>query len=97
MIKVANIVALLIVTFREVPPLKYLERGIRGFLHALAHIPEGVRRTVAQMRSSEVTCNPAALASQTKKILEAPGGSERLQLEDLEGLVAPVIAFDGGF
>jgi hypothetical protein len=80
-------VALAIITLQNVPGLKDLERRIRGFLHSFARIPEGVRRTVAQMRSSQFNFDPNAIALQTRKIglkngLSKPGALNKLLMED---------------
>ena len=61
-------IALAIITLQNAPGLKDLERRIRGFLHSFARIPEGVRRTVAQMRGSPFTFESQAIRSQTRKL-----------------------------
>jgi uncharacterized protein (DUF2062 family) len=60
--------ALGLVTLQNVPGLKELERRIRGSLHSVARIPDCVRRTVAQMRSSLFTFEQGAYECQTKKL-----------------------------
>jgi hypothetical protein len=67
------VVALAIVTLQNLPILKDGERKIRGFLHAFAQIPEGVRRTVAQMRSSEFLFDNATVVSLTRKLKAVDG------------------------
>jgi hypothetical protein len=62
-------IALGLVTLQAIPGLKELERRIRGFLHSLARIPDCVRRTVAQMRSSPFTFEPSAFECQTRKLV----------------------------
>lgn len=57
-----------LLTFNNVAGLKELERRIRGSLHAVARIPDCVRRTVAQMRSSPFTFDRADYDLQTKKL-----------------------------
>jgi len=62
-------VALSITTLQSFPIFKDVEQKIRGFLHALARIPEGVRRAVSQMRVSPFQIPPAIIEQQTRKIL----------------------------
>ncbi|SFH94166.1 hypothetical protein [Bradyrhizobium sp. cf659] len=71
-------VALALVTLQNVPGLKELERRIRGFLHSVARIPDCVRRTVAQMRSSQFTFEPGVYQCQTKKLVGQPGAGNAL-------------------
>jgi len=68
-------VALGLITLQKAPMLKDLEGRIRGFLHAFARIPECVRRTVAQMRSSPFNFTANAVASQTRKLNLPPSSS----------------------
>ncbi len=62
-------IALGLVSLQAIPGLKELERRIRGFLHAVARIPDCVRRTVARMRSSPFTFEPSAYQCQTRKLV----------------------------
>lgn len=55
--------ALGLMTLDNMPLLKDFERKIRGFLHAIARIPQCVRRTVSQMKSSPFNFTPRAIAS----------------------------------
>jgi len=71
-------VALALVTLQNVPGLKELEKRIRGFLHTVARIPDCVRRTVAQMRSSPFNFEPGVYQCQTKKLLAQPGTASPL-------------------
>jgi hypothetical protein len=66
-------VALGLNTVQMAPGIKDLERRIRGFLHAMARIPEGLRRTVSQMRGSPFVFRPEAVAAQTRKLGFANG------------------------
>src|SRR5262249_53355924 len=77
-------VALAIITLQNVPGLKDLERRVRGMLHSVARIPECVRRTVAQMRTSPFNFKPNGKVSQTRKLgIEVqPEVLDRLILED---------------
>jgi hypothetical protein len=82
-------VALALVTLQNVPGLKELERRIRGSLHSVARIPDCVRRTVAQMRSSPFTFEHGAYQCQTRKLLsqsgtanQPPGGLNKLRDDD---------------
>src|SRR5262245_61708379 len=61
-------VALALITLENTPGLKDIERRIRGFLHAFARIPDRVRRSVAQMRSSPFNFTPTALGALTRKL-----------------------------
>ena len=61
-------IALGFITLQNAPGLKDLERRIRGSLHSFARVPEYVRRTVAQMRSSPINFNSNAVVSQTRKL-----------------------------
>lgn len=71
-------VALALVTLQNVPGLKELEKRIRGFLHSVARIPDCVRRTVAQMRSSPFNFEPGVYQCQTKKLVGQPGAVSSL-------------------
>jgi hypothetical protein len=71
-------VALALVTLQNVPGLKELEKRIRGFLHSVARIPDCVRRTVAQMRSSPFNFEPGVYQCQTKKLSAQPGTASQL-------------------
>lgn len=71
-------VALALVTLQNVPGLKELEKRIRGFLHSVARIPDCVRRTVAQMRSSPFNFEPGVYQCQTKKLSAQPGTASPL-------------------
>jgi hypothetical protein len=62
------LVALAITTLQNAPVLRDLERKIRGFLHSFARIPDGIRRTVAELRSSQFDYKAAAVAAQTAKL-----------------------------
>ena len=81
-------VALGIITLQNVPGLNDLERQIRGFLHSFARIPEGIRRTVAQMRGSQFSFDPNAVVLQTRKMglkngsSPKPGTLSKLIVED---------------
>lgn len=82
-------VALGIITLQNIPVLNDLERRVRGFLHSFARIPDGVRRTVAQMRGSQLNFGSAAITAQTRKIglkngngSQKPGALNKLILED---------------
>src|SRR5262245_2206464 len=77
-------VAFAIITLQNVPGLKDLERRVRGMLHSVARIPECVRRTVAQMRTSPFNFKPNGKASQTRKLgaTAQPEVLDRLILED---------------
>jgi hypothetical protein len=82
-------IALGLVSLQAIPGLKELERRIRGFLHSVARIPDCVRRTVAQMRSSPFTFEPDAYQCQTKKLVsrlniknQQPAGLTKLTDED---------------
>ncbi len=57
-----------VLTLQNVPGLKEVERRIRGSLHSVARIPDCVRRTVAQMRSSPFAFDKNDYDSQTKKL-----------------------------
>jgi hypothetical protein len=69
--------ALALMTLENMPLLKDIERKIRGFLHAFARIPECVRRTVAQMKSSPFNFSPRAIASLTRKLGLQTGGNNQ--------------------
>ncbi|WP_441235405.1 hypothetical protein [Bradyrhizobium sp. 930_D9_N1_4] len=71
-------VALALVTLQNVPGLKELEKRIRGFLHSVARIPDCVRRTVAQMRSSQFNFEPGVYQCQTKKLVGQPAAANSL-------------------
>ena len=71
-------VALALVTLQNVPGLKELEKRVRRFLHTVARIPDCVRRTVAQMRSSPFNFEPGVYQCQTKKLLAQPGTASPL-------------------
>lgn len=79
-------IALIMVAFQTIPRLNEGERRIRGILHSIARIPESIRRTVAQLRGSPFNCNPAALASQTRKLNMQLGKAYR-QPKDLTNLI----------
>ena len=66
--------ALALMTLENMPILKDAERKIRAFLHAVARIPECIRRTVAQMKSSPFNFTPRTIAALTRK-LDVPSGS----------------------
>lgn len=72
------VVALALVTLQNVPGLKELEKRIRGFLHSIARIPDCVRRTVAQMRSSQFNFDPNVYLCQTKRLATQPGTANSL-------------------
>ncbi len=57
------IIALLFLTRRGIPVLKEVESRFRGFFHQRAHIPDDVRRTVAQMRGAAFRFDEATLAA----------------------------------
>lgn len=78
--------ALGLMTLDKMPVLKDIERKIRGFLHAFARIPECVRRTVAQMKSSPFNFAPRVLTSLARK-LAVPAGSDN-QPANLSTLLA---------
>jgi hypothetical protein len=62
------VIALALVTFQRSPISKEVERRIRSFFHALAQIPEGIRRTVALLRNSDFAFDPNAVSLQTTKL-----------------------------
>src|SRR5262245_20858651 len=63
------IAALAIIALQNFPVLRNLEQKIRGFLHTLARIPDSVRRTVQQMRSSPFMMASRSIACQTRNLL----------------------------
>lgn len=71
-------VALALVTLQNVPGLKELERRIRSFLHSVARIPDCVRRTVAQMRSSPFAFEQGVYQCLVKKLVGQPAGANAL-------------------
>jgi hypothetical protein len=82
-------VALAITTLQSVPAFKDIEQKIRGFLHALARIPERIRRAVSQMRIAPFAITPAAMDIQNRKItllcgenMELPMSFGALMTED---------------
>ncbi|MBR0827545.1 hypothetical protein JQ596_18630 [Bradyrhizobium manausense] len=70
--------ALALVVLQNVQGLKELERRIRGSLHSVARIPDCVRRTVAQMRSSPFTFEHGADQCLTRKLLLQSGTANQL-------------------
>jgi hypothetical protein len=74
-----------LITLQNAPGLKDLERKIRGFLHAFARIPECVRRTAAQMRSSPFKFKPHSLEVQTRRL--GPQIGTMVQPETLNRLI----------
>jgi hypothetical protein len=65
--------ALALITVHKNPLTKDVERRIRIFFHALAQIPEGVRRTVAQIRDSDLSMDRGAVSAQTIKLGTSQG------------------------
>jgi hypothetical protein len=47
------VIAFALIAFQKAPMTKDAERRIRAFFHALAQVPDGVRRTLAQIRDVE--------------------------------------------
>jgi len=64
--------ALALISFQKATITKDFERHIRAAFHSLAQVPEGVRRTVAQIRASELNMNKDALSLQTRKLGSPP-------------------------
>jgi len=60
--------ALVLMAVERTKVLNDFERKVRGFLHAFARIPDCVRRTVAQMKSSPFNFTPRAIASLTRRL-----------------------------
>lgn len=69
-------IALAMITLQNAPLLKDLEQRIRGFLHSFAQVPDGVRRTVSELRGSPFNFSSQAFAAQTRK-LNLPQTSDR--------------------
>ena len=67
--------ALVLMAVEKTKVLNDFERKVRGFLHAFARIPDSVRRTVAQMKSSPFNFTPRAIASLTRRLGLDAGGS----------------------
>jgi len=77
-------VALALITLENTPGLRDIERRIRGFLHAFARIPDRVRRSVAQMRSSPFNFTPNSISALTRKLgLPSEGSNPLANLSDL--------------
>jgi hypothetical protein len=62
------IVAFALLSFQRMPFTMEMERRIRASFHALARIPEGVRRTIVQIRNAEFTFDQDTVSLQTKKL-----------------------------
>jgi hypothetical protein len=62
------IVALALANLQRAPMTQAAERRIRATFHALAQIPEGVRRTVTQIRTCDYNRDPVVVSNQTQKI-----------------------------
>jgi hypothetical protein len=60
--------ALVLLAVEKTKVLNDFERKLRGFLHAFARIPDCIRRTVAQMKSSPFNFTPRAIASLTHRL-----------------------------
>jgi len=69
--------ALGLITLENIPLLKDIERKLRGFLHAFARIPDGIRRTVAQMKSSPFNFTSRAIACLTRKLGLEPSANNQ--------------------
>ena len=67
--------ALVLMAVEKTKVLNDFERKVRGFLHAFARIPDSVRRTVAQMKSSPFNFTPRAIASLTRRLGLDAGGN----------------------
>jgi hypothetical protein len=61
-------IALSLVALQTLPVSKDVDRRVRAFFHGLAQIPGGVRRSVALLRNSEYSFDPAAVSLQTRKL-----------------------------
>jgi hypothetical protein len=68
------IIALALMTGARTPPTKDLERKLRSFFHSVANIPEGVRKTIGQIRRSGYQPDDDKVESQTAKLDAANGG-----------------------
>jgi hypothetical protein len=80
------VVAMVLVTFTRTPLSRDLERKLRSFFHGVANIPEGVRKTIAQIRRSEYRPDDEHIESQTAKLDFANGG-KRLDLTLVTSLI----------
>jgi hypothetical protein len=67
-------VAVALVAVTRTPLSRDLERKLRSFFHGVANIPEGVRKTIAQIRRSDYQPNDDEIGDQTAKLDVANGG-----------------------
>jgi hypothetical protein len=79
-------IALAMITLQNVPSLKDLEQRIRGFLHSFAQVPDGVRRTVSELRGSPFNFSSQAFSAQTRK-LNLPQTNDRQPVAIREQIV----------
>ena len=79
-------VALALVAVTRTPLSKDLERKLRSFFHGVAHIPEGVRKTIAQIRRSGFRPNDDNIDGQTARLDFANGG-QRLDRNLVKSLI----------
>lgn len=76
--------ALAIVTLQNFPGIKELEQQLRGFLHAIARIPDGVRRTVAQMRGSPFNVRAEMTSVRSVRCLEATSAHRPRKMKSIK-------------
>jgi hypothetical protein len=68
------LIAVTLVAFTRTPVSKDLERRLRSFFHEIANIPEGVRKTISQIRRSDYLPHDDNLNVQTARLDFANGG-----------------------
>jgi hypothetical protein len=79
-------VALALVAVTRTPLSKDIERKLRSFFHGVANIPEGVRKTIAQIRRSDFRPSEENIDGQTTRLDFANGG-QRLDRNLVKSLI----------